>query len=188
MITHQIDLVRARICPVSCHQTKQRVLRRLRDSISWEAGRECRGRHLVGDAPYPVGGVGRGVVGVVSLGLRFVVGVVGRGRHPFGREERLLLSWTWNTRPWPMQADQEAVRYSLDRQGSTGRCCRYSRRGSSGEAASSSSSPLAAQHRLSAAMVRIPELGGVAAVRGNRGGDNGVGRALLACSYYPTLW
>lgn len=85
VMTHQIDLVRACVCPVSCHQTEERVLRRLRDSISWEAGRECRGRHLVGDAAYPVGGVGGRVVSVVSLGLGFVVGAVGRGRHPLRR-------------------------------------------------------------------------------------------------------
>lgn len=84
-MTHQIDLVRARVCPVSCHQTKQRVLGRLRDSISWEAGCESWGRHLIGDAAYPVGGVGRRVVCVVSLGLGFVAGVVGRGRHPLER-------------------------------------------------------------------------------------------------------
>jgi hypothetical protein len=86
-MTHQIDLVRARVCPVSCHQTKQRVLGRLRDSISWEAGCEGRGRHLVGDAAYPIGGVGGRVVRVVSLGLGIVAGVVGRGRHPLAEEQ-----------------------------------------------------------------------------------------------------
>lgn len=63
---HQVDLVRAGVGPVSCHQTKERVLWGLRDSLSWEAGGEDWRGHLVCDAAYSVCGVCGGGVFVVE--------------------------------------------------------------------------------------------------------------------------
>lgn len=65
--THQIDLIRTLVGPVRPGQAKECVLWGLGDGIGREAGGEDWAGHLVGDAAYPVCGVGGRRVRVVEL-------------------------------------------------------------------------------------------------------------------------
>lgn len=79
-VPHQVDLIRAGVCPVGCHQPEEGILRGLGDSLSWEIRGENGGRHVVCDVTNAIGRIGRRRVAVVEL-LRCRTRIGARRRH-----------------------------------------------------------------------------------------------------------